>query len=722
MIARFASLSLRLKLLLGLLLSILILVAVALYAAAEYNRAVEPVSGVLVQTLAHERADLINGLINTTSHAINRLAGDAALVSAYDAITVDPDAAASRQTIEESFEHTLKDNPTFKQVRFVSPAGQVLAAVPAASSGDDTNKPYYTALKDHLPVAATENLYVGQITDDLLPTLDFVSIPMTGNKALGYVVVTVDPTSSIASTTPSLYNALKSLQPSSGLIYFYLINSVGKVNGPSIVPVNNPRPESIKLLTTQAFSAPVQYVSPVNGAPSLGFALPIDKTQMVLVAETRLIQIGNSNEVGFFLARLLLVTGVGILLLVLLNMLLDMSITRPVQRLLSFATRISQGHPASAIQAIKQRDEIGSLYQVVTLITGQLQQDIKTLEDRVEARTRDIEATRDIGQIVSSIRELDVLLKQIVELIRQRFENIYHAQVFLVDLAREYAVLHVSTGETGSQLLALGHKLAVGSQSVIGQVTLTGQPQVALDTSTSAIYKSNQLLSDTRAELALPLRAGGVVFGALDLQSKRTDAFSEADIRLFQNIADQLAIAITNARLFEESRARLAEIEALNRQLIGEAWRDYAQGRHNDANTASPEQWSDLQRQAIETGEIVEVIKADSVTFAIPVSLRGQMLGAVEWDLPRSAYNENSRQLGRELAARLAITADNARLFEQAQRLAERERLVNDITSKLSQQADVAQILKVAVQELGQALRLPQTAIRLATSQDIEPR
>ena len=105
----------------------------------------------------------------------------------------------------------------------------------------------------------------------------------------------------------------------------------------------------------------------------------------------------------------------------------------------------------------------------------------------------------------------------------------------------------------------------------------------------------------------------------------------------------------------------------------------------------------------------------------MPVSLRGQVLGAVEWDIPRSAYNENTRQLARELAIRLAVSADNARLFEEAQRIAQRERLVNEIASKLTQQTDVTEILKTAVREVGQALHVPQTSIRLATGSDDTP-
>ncbi|MFN7210614.1 MAG: hypothetical protein ACK4P1_09520, partial [Aggregatilineales bacterium] len=125
-------------------------------------------------------------------------------------------------------------------------------------------------------------------------------------------------------------------------------------------------------------------------------------------------------------------------------------------------------------------------------------------------------------------------------------------------------------------------------------------------------------------------------------------------------------------------------------------------------------EWSELQLRAYYSGERQERIEAETVTFAVPVALRGQRFGAVEWTVPRAAYNENMRLLARELAARLAINADNARLLEQSQRLAERERLVNTITERLSRQTSVEQVLQVAIRELGQALRLPQTSIQLA--------
>src|SRR5258708_18813595 len=163
----------------------------------------------------------------------------------------------------------------------------------------------------------------------------------------------------------------------------------------------------------------------------------------------------------------------------------------------------------------------------------------------------------------------------------------------------------------------------------------------------------------------------------------------------------------------------MSEHESANKLIAGEAWRDYIGTRQESAAGGV---WTETQRQAVETGDIAEAIAPDAVTFAVPITLRGQVLGAVEWDVPRSSYNENIRQLARELAARFAISADNTRLFEQTQRVAQRERLVNEIAGKLIQQTDVSEILKVAVQEVGQALRVPQTSIRLAINPDSDTR
>ncbi len=182
-----------------------------------------------------------------------------------------------------------------------------------------------------------------------------------------------------------------------------------------------------------------------------------------------------------------------------------------------------------------------------------------------ERRAAQLAAAAEIGRAASSLLSLGHLMDTTVEQIRKTF-GYYHAQVFLVDGGREWAALQASTGEAGRQLLARRHRLAVGSQSVIGQVTTQARPIVARDTDSSDVpWRFNELLPETRAELAVPLRIGTQVIGALDVQSLEPDAFSSEDIAVLQTLADQLAVAIQNARAYEQQRQTAEELRELDK-------------------------------------------------------------------------------------------------------------------------------------------------------------
>ena len=185
----------------------------------------------------------------------------------------------------------------------------------------------------------------------------------------------------------------------------------------------------------------------------------------------------------------------------------------------------------------------------------------RSLEVQVEARTRQIQTAAEVARAVTSVPDLDELLRRAVDLIRERF-GYYHVSIFLLDEERRYAVLREATGEVGEALKARGHRLAVGSNSVIGWVTANNQPRVASDVSEDPIHLRNELLPETRSEAAVPLQVAGEVLGALDVQSTEPDAFQPEDIEVLQTLADQLRAAIQNARLAQVSveaarRARL---------------------------------------------------------------------------------------------------------------------------------------------------------------------
>jgi GAF domain-containing protein len=374
---------------------------------------------------------------------------------------------------------------------------------------------------------------------------------------------------------------------------------------------------------------------------------------------------------------------------------------------------------------VARGDELGAAAAAFTQMRTRVRTVIDDLETRVATRTRDIEATQDISRYVATQRDLNTLMTGVVGLIVERFAQIYHAQIFLVEPDGVFAVVRASTGDIGRRLLERGHRLAVGSVSVIGQVTDQGKTILAKDTAVSQVHRRNEFLPDTRSELAIPLRVGESVIGALDVQSMQSDAFPDDLISVLETMADQIAIAIQNARLYEDSLRRVAEIEDFNRQATLRAWQEYLRDQRQSklistAGVAVQSEISELRRRALETSEIAvgDATARSTVPIAVPIKLRGQTLGAVEWELPASDVTQDKLELAQELANRLALSLDNARLFQESRRATERERLVNSIAARLTQQTNIDQILQTAVREVGQALRAPQVTIKLREAAD----
>ncbi len=183
----------------------------------------------------------------------------------------------------------------------------------------------------------------------------------------------------------------------------------------------------------------------------------------------------------------------------------------------------------------------------------------RRLFEEAQRRAQELQTAAEIARDTSSLQSLDELLARAVNLIRERF-GFYHASVFLLDETGEYAVVRESTGEAGAEMKRRGHRLRVGSRSVVGQTADRGEPVVVNDVLQSDIHRPNPLLPDTRAELGLPLKVGQRIIGVLDVQSTEVNAFTPNDVQVLQTLADQLAVAVENARAYELSQRALEEL------------------------------------------------------------------------------------------------------------------------------------------------------------------
>jgi GAF domain-containing protein len=331
--------------------------------------------------------------------------------------------------------------------------------------------------------------------------------------------------------------------------------------------------------------------------------------------------------------------------------------------------------------------------------------DLEAANRQVERRAAQFEALAQVTQAITSIRNLHELLPRIATVISEKF-GFYHVGVFLLDGAREYAVLSATNSEGGKQMLERKHRLRVGEQGIVGNVTATGQPRIAMDVGADAVFFDNPELADTHSEMALPLRSGGLVVGALDVQSQEVGAFADEDIQMLLLLADQVSLAIENARLFQETRNALAEAEAVSRQFTREVWGKLPQElkllgyRYTLTGSVPLEKPIELRDSG--NGKDRQIEK-DQVS--VPIQLRGESIGTLIVQTPSAgSLSKDQLDLIKAVADRVALSAENARLFEETSRRAERERLVSEITSKIRSANDPQTMIRTAMEELRSAL------------------
>lgn len=232
--------------------------------------------------------------------------------------------------------------------------------------------------------------------------------------------------------------------------------------------------------------------------------------------------------------------------------------------------------------------EVVNLAKAFNTMTAQLQDLIGSLEQRVADRTQALEqrsayleASAKVGRTASSILEANELIRQVVELIRERF-GLYYVGLFEVDPAGEWAVLRAGTGMAGQAMLARQHQLKIGGESMIGWCIANAEARITQTAEEDAFHSATPELPETRAEAALPLRSRGQIIGALTVQSDQPGAFEEATITVLQTLADQVAVALTNAHLFAQAQQRTAEAEAASQALTKQMWQTAGQAQLGD--------------------------------------------------------------------------------------------------------------------------------------------
>jgi GAF domain-containing protein len=401
-----------------------------------------------------------------------------------------------------------------------------------------------------------------------------------------------------------------------------------------------------------------------------------------------------------------------------------LSITEPLYRLTLYTRRFSpeqvslnKGQPAEPID-INTRDELEDLTIAFNQMSTNLYEAFEVQEDRIQDRTQSLDkrtnqlrAVADVGKSITSYRNLSELLQQTARLIHENF-GYYHVGIFLLDERKQYAVLTATNSLGGTEMLEKGHQLKVGETGIVGYVAENLQARIALDVGEDAVFFNNPDLPGTRSEMALPLVVGGQILGVLDVQSTEPRAFTEDDIATLQILAEQIAVAIQNAKLFSETEKALEASRVAYGELSREAWIKTLRSQTRVGFIATPPGITETQSEAIEpslakaidSGDLI--IADDNLTISVPIKIRGQIIGAIR--LKKSEISEvwtqEETNLAVTLSDQLSSALESARLYRESQQRAARESLVSDISARLSAVSQVDLIIRETVQELGEAI------------------
>lgn len=495
-----------------------------------------------------------------------------------------------------------------------------------------------------------------------------------------------------------------------------LVDSLGGENG--VTPMPEGEGSTITLGQADFYYAQEPIIVPARddeASRSLDLqAVALSPVDEVRRPTQRLVQrIGVSALIGVILTITVVYLG------------LEYIIGQPLQVLTEGVERVSTGDLSYEVP-VQSQDELGQLASAFNSMSTLLRELIGSLEERVEERTevlvqraRYLEATATVARDAVSELDLQELLSRVVRLISERF-GFYHAGIFLLDAAGEWAVLQAASSPGGQRMLARGHRLKVGETGTVGYVTAKGEPRIALDVGEDAVFFDNPDLPETRSAMTLPLEARGEIIGALDVQSEEPSAFTDEDTAVLQVLADQVAMAISNAQLFQKAQESLEAERRAYGELSRQAWAEMASSRahlgylSNEHGTYPISTESSEARQA-EPSTKDQAVQIDGTGLLIPIKIREQVIGTVKLKKPEGTdeWSKGEVALAESLIEQMNLALDSARLYEETQRRAARERMVGDITGRMRASLDPDTILRTTVRELGRALGAKLTSIEM---------
>jgi GAF domain-containing protein len=362
----------------------------------------------------------------------------------------------------------------------------------------------------------------------------------------------------------------------------------------------------------------------------------------------------------------------------------------------------------------------------VTLVNQDLESIRRSLEERVNERTLDLarrtrylQTTADVSRAVLSILEPARLQQTVVDLICERFE-LYYVGLFLVDSTGATAVLKAGSGEAARAMIARNHRIQIG-QGMVGWCIANSRARIAQTAQDDPIRLTNPELPETRSEAALPLRSRGQVIGALSVQSTQPNAFDGEVVNVLQIMADQVAIAVDNSRLFTEREESLESVRSAFNTLTRQAWQQLVNEQSMSSYRyqagdviESPTVAGDHNQDRISSGAGQVLVSGNLAV--LPIKARDQVIGEISIRKPDAGpafWSPDEIDMLETLAEQIGAALESARLYQETRQWAAREQIASEVTARMRESLNIQSVLQTAAAEIYRALGLRDVSIQL---------
>jgi GAF domain-containing protein len=369
-----------------------------------------------------------------------------------------------------------------------------------------------------------------------------------------------------------------------------------------------------------------------------------------------------------------------------------------------------------AIQQFKR--EFASLASQMQQIVETLVAEGTKLEDRVQERTGELEtktfqlrATTSIARNVAEIQNVPDLLDMVVNSAAEQF-GYYHIGLYLFDDRRKNAFLQASSSAAGKQFIGQGFRVEHDRRNAINLVAEQKRPYISSDTG-AGIFNRDPNFPLTRSRMVLPLSVRGEVIGVLDMHSDQPQGFSPDDAEVIQTLADLAAISLDNVRLIDETRTLLQQLGAFTASQTSETWSKFT-SRHTSAYQYTPAGVRPIFSPPREDDH-----NNGDRSLRVPLILHGQNIGSIKLRRKGTtiSWSERERELTEKIAEQVALALENSRLVDEAQKNAQRDQMIANISSRVRETLDVESVIRTAATELRKVFDLKEAEISIGAPQ-----